>query len=203
MYSLKTNQLACLQNILAVFVDPFFWPVFVVATLAAIVASQAVISSTFTIIKECHAFGCFPRVKIVQSRRWLPGQIYIPEINWILMVLSLAVTMGFRDTKHIGNAYGRSSLKSIIPCLYLLLIDCVPFLLHSFTSPMSTFCIPSVSELGCLPQNFRHCIHDFIDSDNIVNIAGHQPCVAEVSRACPSVPCSLWISGDFLLLLFL
>lgn len=109
MYSLKT-YLYCLQNVLAVFVDPFFWPVLVVAILAAIVASQAAISTTFLIIKECHAFGCFPRVKIVHTRRWLPGQIYIPEINWILMVLSLSVAMGFRDTNHIGNAYGRSFL---------------------------------------------------------------------------------------------
>lgn len=87
-------------------VDPCFWPVFVIANLAAIVASQAVISATFSTIKECHAFGCFPRVKVVHTRRWFTDQIYIPEINWILMVLSLAVTIGFQDTTRIGNAYG-------------------------------------------------------------------------------------------------
>ncbi|KAJ0977691.1 hypothetical protein J5N97_013165 [Dioscorea zingiberensis] len=83
-----------------------FWPVFVIATLAAIVASQAVISATFSIVKQCHAMGCFPRVKIVHTSRWIYGQIYIPEINWILMVLCLAITIGFRDTTLIGNAYG-------------------------------------------------------------------------------------------------
>ena len=89
------------------FIDPFYWLVLAVATLAAIVASQAIISSTLSTIKECHAFECFPRVKIVHTRRWLPGQIYIPEINWIIMILSLTATIGFQDTNKLGNAYGR------------------------------------------------------------------------------------------------
>ena len=86
--------------------EPVFWPVFVVATLAAVVGSQAVISATFSIVKQCHALGCFPRVKVVHTSRWIYGQIYIPEINWILMVLCVAVTVAFRDTTLIGNAYG-------------------------------------------------------------------------------------------------
>ncbi|KAI3929487.1 hypothetical protein MKX01_025655 [Papaver californicum] len=83
-----------------------FWPVFVIATLAAIVGSQAVITATFSIIKQCNALGCFPRVKIVHTSKHIFGQIYIPEINWILMIICLAVTVGFRDTTMIGNAYG-------------------------------------------------------------------------------------------------
>lgn len=84
--------------------DPVFWPVFVIAALAAIVGSQAAITSTFSIIKQCHALGCFPRVKLVHTSKH--GHMYIPEINWILMILTLAVTIGFRDTILIGNAYG-------------------------------------------------------------------------------------------------
>ncbi|KEH21165.1 putative potassium transporter [Medicago truncatula] len=90
--------------------DVLFWPVFVGASLAAIVASQAVISSTFSIVQQCHAFECFPRIKAVHSRRWLNGQIFIPELNWVLMIISLAVTVGFGDTSHIGYAYGISCL---------------------------------------------------------------------------------------------
>lgn len=80
---------------------------FVVATLAAVVGSQAVISATFSIVKQCHSLGCFPRVKVVHTSRWIYGQIYIPEINWILMVLCVAVTVAFRDITLIGNAYGK------------------------------------------------------------------------------------------------
>ncbi|PON97731.1 Potassium transporter [Trema orientale] len=116
---LSKNLSAVPMSFYASVPDPFFWPVLVVATLAAIVASQAVISTTFFIIKECHAFGCFPRVKMVHTRRWLPGQIYIPEINWILMVLSLSVTMGFRDTNHIGNAYGIAYMTMTIVTTWL------------------------------------------------------------------------------------
>ncbi|KAJ3676179.1 hypothetical protein LUZ60_003591 [Juncus effusus] len=104
--------------------EPVFWPVFVIATLAAIVGSQAVISATFSIVKQCHALGCFPRVKVVHTSRWIYGQIYIPEINWILMVLSLAVTVGFQDTTLIGNAYGIASMTVMLvtTCLMALVI---------------------------------------------------------------------------------
>ncbi|XP_043716505.1 potassium transporter 7-like isoform X2 [Telopea speciosissima] len=103
---------------------PLFWPVFVLATLAAIVASQSVISATFSIIKQCQALGCFPRVKIVHTSRQIYGRIYIPEINWILMVLTLAVTIGFQDTNLIGNAYGIacSTVMFVTTCLMVLVI---------------------------------------------------------------------------------
>ncbi|XP_020086247.1 probable potassium transporter 2 isoform X2 [Ananas comosus] len=100
--------------------QPVFWPVFVVGTLAAIVASQAVISATFSIVKQCHALGCFPRVKVVHTSRWIYGQIYIPEINWILMVLCLAVTIGFRDTTLIGNAYGIACMTVMFVTTWLM-----------------------------------------------------------------------------------
>ncbi|KAH9775291.1 Potassium transporter 3 [Citrus sinensis] len=90
--------------------NPLRWPVLVVATLAAIVASQSVISATFSTVKQCYALGCFPRVKVVHKARWVRGQVYIPEINWVLMILSLAVTVGFRDTNRLANAYGSACM---------------------------------------------------------------------------------------------
>lgn len=86
--------------------ESIYWPVFVIATLAAIVASQATISATFSIIKQALALGCFPRVKVVHTSKKFLGQIYIPDINWILMILCIAVTAGFRNQSQIGNAYG-------------------------------------------------------------------------------------------------
>ncbi|XP_056686706.1 potassium transporter 7 isoform X2 [Spinacia oleracea] len=100
--------------------DPFFWPIFVLAILAAIIASQAVISATFSIVKQCQAIGCFPRVKVVHTSRWIQGQVYIPEINWLLMILSLAVTLGFQDTTLIGNAYGLASMCVALVNTWLL-----------------------------------------------------------------------------------
>lgn len=108
--------------ILVLYADPVFWPVFVIATLAAIVGSQAVITATFSIIKQCHALGCFPRVKVVHTSKHIYGQIYIPEINWILMILTLAIAIGFRDTTLIGNAYGKLSIIGIYFSLFQDLI---------------------------------------------------------------------------------
>ena len=89
--------------------DTIYWPVFIVATAAAIVASQATISATFSIIKQALALGCFPRVKVVHTSKKFLGQIYIPDINWVLMVLCIAVTAGFKNQSQIGNAYGESN----------------------------------------------------------------------------------------------
>lgn len=83
-----------------------YWPMFVVATVSAIIASQATISATFSIVKQALALGCFPRVKVVHTSKSMSGQIYIPEINWILMILCIVITAGFRKTVQIGNAYG-------------------------------------------------------------------------------------------------
>ena len=92
--------------------EKFRWPVLVIAILAAVVGSQAIITGTFSIIKQCSAMGCFPKVKLVHTSSKIHGQIYIPEINWILMLLCLAVTIGFRDTKRMGNASGMTIIVS-------------------------------------------------------------------------------------------
>ncbi|XP_031121811.1 potassium transporter 4-like [Ipomoea triloba] len=96
------------------------WPVFVIATLASIVGSQSIITATFSIVKQCNALGCFPRVKIVHTSRHIYGQIYIPEINWILMILTLAVAIGFRDTTLIGNAYGLACMTVMVITTFLM-----------------------------------------------------------------------------------
>ncbi|XP_022726896.1 potassium transporter 6-like [Durio zibethinus] len=100
------------------------WPVLVIAILAAVVGSQAIITGTFSIIKQCSSLGCFPRVKIVHTSSKIQGQIYIPEINWLLMVLCLAVTVGFRDTRRMGNASGLAviTVMLVTTCLMSLVI---------------------------------------------------------------------------------
>jgi len=100
------------------------WPVLALAVLAAVVGSQAIITGTFSIIKQCSALACFPRVKIVHTSSTIHGQIYIPEINWTLMMLCLAVTIGFRNTKHISNAAGLAviTVMLVTTCLMSLVI---------------------------------------------------------------------------------
>lgn len=92
--------------------DRIYWPVLIIATGAAIVASQATISATFSLVKQAHAADCFPRVKVVHTSKKFLSHIYIPDINWILMILCIAVTVGFKNQNQIGNASGKFILCS-------------------------------------------------------------------------------------------
>lgn len=100
------------------------WPVLIIAILQAVVGSQAIITGTFSIIKQCSSMGCFPKVKIIHTSSKVHGQIYIPEINWCLMLLCLAITIGFRDTKRMGNASGLAviTVMLVTTCLMSLVI---------------------------------------------------------------------------------
>lgn len=101
--------------------DGIYWPMFIIATTAAIVASQATISATFSIIKQALALGCFPRVKVVHTSRKFLGQIYIPDINWVLMILCIAVTVGFKNQIQIGNAYGTAVVIVMVVTTFLMI----------------------------------------------------------------------------------
>ncbi|KAD1040240.1 hypothetical protein E3N88_43382 [Mikania micrantha] len=100
------------------------WPVLAIAILSSVVGSQAIISGTFSIINQSQSLGCFPRVKVVHTSDKIHGQIYIPEINWMLMILCIAVTIGFRDIKHMGNASGLAvmAVMLVTTCLTSLVI---------------------------------------------------------------------------------
>jgi KUP system potassium uptake protein len=99
------------KNSLALLSDPLYWPTFVVAVAAAIIASQAMISGAFAIIAQSQILGCFPRVRVIHTSTKFHGQVYIPEINYVLMVLCVAVTAIFQTTDKIGNAYGKPQLE--------------------------------------------------------------------------------------------
>ncbi|XP_009353492.2 LOW QUALITY PROTEIN: potassium transporter 5-like [Pyrus x bretschneideri] len=104
--------------------DPLYWPTFVVAVAAAIIASQAMISGAFSIISQSLSLGCFPRVKVVHTSAKYEGQVYIPEINYMLMVACVIVTAAFKTTEKIGNAYGIAvvSVMVITTCLLTLIM---------------------------------------------------------------------------------
>ncbi|WCJ23517.1 Potassium transporter family protein [Euphorbia peplus] len=102
---------------------PMYWPQFIVAVLAAIIGSQSLISASFSIIQQAVALGCFPRVKVVHTSSKHEGQVYVPEINTILMLACVGVTLGFKNTLQIGNAYGIAvAFVFVITSVFLVLI---------------------------------------------------------------------------------
>ncbi|KAI3460824.1 hypothetical protein Pfo_017487 [Paulownia fortunei] len=103
---LRKHNSSVLNAFYASIPDAVYWPMFVVAVMASVIASQSLISGTFSIIQQSLSLGCFPRVKVVHTSTKYPGQVYIPEINYLLMLACVCVTLGFRNTTKIGNAYG-------------------------------------------------------------------------------------------------
>src|ERR1035437_3647934 len=82
------------------------YPLIALATAAAVIASQALISGAFSLTQQCVQLGYSPRVTIVHTSAREAGQIYIPEINSALMVSCLLVVIGFGSSSALGAAYG-------------------------------------------------------------------------------------------------
>ncbi|KHN42740.1 Potassium transporter 7 [Glycine soja] len=104
-----------------------FWPTFLIANIAALIASRAMTTATFSCIKQSAALGCFPRLKIIHTSRKFMGQIYIPVINWFLLAVSLVLVCSISSIDEIGNAYGIAELgvmmmTTILVTLVMLLI---------------------------------------------------------------------------------
>jgi KUP system potassium uptake protein len=81
-------------------------PLLVLATMAAIVASQALISGAFSITRQGIQLGFIPRLEIRHTSKTEEGQIYIPEVNWFIAVGCLLIVVAFKNTSALGAAYG-------------------------------------------------------------------------------------------------
>jgi KUP system potassium uptake protein len=82
------------------------YPLIALATIAAVIASQAMISGAFSLTQQCVQLGYSPRVTIVHTSKQEAGQIYIPEVNTALMVGCLVAVLLFRSSTALGAAYG-------------------------------------------------------------------------------------------------
>ncbi len=81
-------------------------PLVALATVATIIASQAVISGVFSLTRQAVQLGQLPRMNIVQTSREEYGQIYIPTVNWLLMTATIALVIGFGSSSNLAAAYG-------------------------------------------------------------------------------------------------
>ncbi|KAI3935852.1 hypothetical protein MKW92_020660 [Papaver armeniacum] len=97
-----------------------YCPTFVIAVAAAIIASQAMISAAFSIITQALSLGAFPRVKVVHTSAKFEGQVYIPELNYFIMIATVLITLVFRTTEQIGNAYGIAVVSVMVITTHLV-----------------------------------------------------------------------------------
>src|SRR5689334_3580879 len=108
LLSLPAHQVATIVK------DPFFYlasdafrlPLVIIATLASIIASQAVISGAFSVTQQAIQLGFVPRLRITHTSESAAGQIYIPVVNWALMIMVLLLVITFRSSSNLAAAYG-------------------------------------------------------------------------------------------------
>jgi KUP system potassium uptake protein len=81
-------------------------PLIVLATAVTCIASQAIISGAFSLTRQAIELGYLPRMRVVQTSPGHLGQIYVPAINWFLMVVTLLFVVGFGSSESLGGAYG-------------------------------------------------------------------------------------------------
>lgn len=95
-------------------VNPFYrmappwalYPLVVLATAAAVIASQAIISGAFSLTMQAIQLGYSPRLRAIYTSERVIGQIYVPVVNWGLMVACVALVLGFRTSSNLAAAYG-------------------------------------------------------------------------------------------------
>lgn len=81
-------------------------PLVVLATVSTVIASQALISAAFTMTQQAIQLGFSPRLKVVHTSSKEMGQIYLPFVNWVLMVACVGLVLGFRSSSRLADAYG-------------------------------------------------------------------------------------------------
>ena len=88
------------------FPDSMLIPAVLLATAASVIASQAVISGAYSMTKQAIQLGLLPRMRILNTSEKEVGQIYVPLVNWIVMVAVLLATVGFGSSSALASAYG-------------------------------------------------------------------------------------------------
>jgi len=82
------------------------YPLVALATLATVIASQAVISGVFSLTRQSIQLGQCPRLRVEQTSEEEIGRVYIPSVNWVMMIATIGLVLGFRSSSGLAAAYG-------------------------------------------------------------------------------------------------
>jgi KUP system potassium uptake protein len=108
--------------------NPFFliapawsiYPLVLLATIATIIASQAIITGSFSMTRQAMQLGWLPGVAIRQTSDLIYGQIYVPVVNWLLMIATIATTIAFGSSDRLAGAYGTAVSTTMLLTTVLL-----------------------------------------------------------------------------------
>jgi len=119
--ALLISNPAAINNPFYQLVPPaLLYPVIILATLATVIASQAVISGVFSLTTQAIKLGYIPRFKVVQTSKEEIGQVYLPKINLLLLVATCLLVVGFKSSGNLAAAYGIAvSLDMVITTMLI------------------------------------------------------------------------------------
>ncbi len=139
-------------------------PLVVLATMATVIASQALISGAFSLTMQAVQLDYLPRMKVIHTSSEEKGQIYVPAVNWTLMVACVALVIGFRSSSGLAAAYGIAvSITMIITTVLFYFVSqtrlrwsrlragavCAPLLIVDFAFFLAN--VPKIAEGGWFP----------------------------------------------------
>ena len=104
------------------FPQPLLIPAVILATLATIIASQAVISGAFSMTRQAIQLGFLPRMRIIHTSASESGQIYIPAVNWALLLAVIVVCLAFQSSSALASAYGIAVTGTMLITTILLFV---------------------------------------------------------------------------------
>jgi KUP system potassium uptake protein len=112
----------------AAMANPFFamgpswtvYPLVALATLATIIASQAIITGVFSLTRQAIQLGWLPAMRIRQTSSERYGQIYVPAVNWLMMLATLALALAFQSSDRLAGAYGMAVSATMMLTTILL-----------------------------------------------------------------------------------
>lgn len=94
--------------------DWALYPMVVIATLATVIASQALISGAFSITQQALQLGYLPRLRIIHTSQEERGQIYIPQVNWMLFIGTAWLVLSFKTSSNLAAAYGIAVTSTMV-----------------------------------------------------------------------------------------
>jgi KUP system potassium uptake protein len=101
---------------------PLVTPLIVLATIATVIASQSIITGAYSMTRQAMELGWLPRMKITQTSEEGYGQIYVGVVNWLLMIVTLGLTIGFGKSDNLAAAYGIAVSATMLMTSVLLFI---------------------------------------------------------------------------------
>jgi KUP system potassium uptake protein len=101
-----SNPVASSNPFFLMFPTSLLVPIVILTTAATVIASQAVISGAFALVQQAIQLGALPRLDVIRTSDEAVGQVYVPQVNWLLATAVLGLVFGFRSSDALANAYG-------------------------------------------------------------------------------------------------